>query len=47
MAANAAPTIGAKIKIQSCDRASPPCRSAGPIERAGFTDVPVNGKPNK
>lgn len=36
-----APTNGAATKIQSCSRAAPPANKAGPIERAGLTEVPV------
>lgn len=40
-AAMAAPMNGPMMKIQSCDSSSPPWNIAGPIERAGLTDVPV------
>lgn len=39
-AAMAAPTKGPTIKIHNCCKATPPSKRAGPIERAGFTDVP-------
>ena len=39
----AAPTIGATQKSQSCSIAQPPTKSAGPVLRAGFTDVLVTG----
>ena len=38
-----APTIGARMNSHSCVIASPPANSAGPIDRAGFTDVFVTG----
>ena len=41
--ASAAPTIGATQKSQSCASAQPPTKSAGPVLRAGFTDVFVTG----
>ena len=37
----APPAIGATMKIQRLLNAVPPWNSAGPIERAGFTEVPV------
>ena len=40
-AANAPPARGPRMKIQSCLSASPPWKIAGPIERAGLTEVPV------
>ena len=40
-AAIVAPTNGPTINIQRLDKAVPPWYNAGPIERAGFTDVPV------
>lgn len=40
-AAMAAPAKGPTINIHNCSRAAPPWKIAGPIERAGFTDVPV------
>ncbi len=43
MPAIAAPTIGASQNSQSCCRAMPPTNSAGPVERAGLTDVLVTG----
>ena len=38
-----APTIGASQNSQSCDTYSPPANSAGPVLRAGLTDVLVTG----
>ena len=38
-----APTIGATQNSQSCCRAQPPTNSAGPVERAGLTEVLVTG----
>jgi hypothetical protein len=38
-----APTIGATQKRNSCSSAQPPTNSAGPVLRAGFTDVLVTG----
>ena len=38
-----APRTGATQKNQSCAIAQPPTNSAGPVERAGFTDVFVIG----
>jgi hypothetical protein len=35
--------IGATQNSQSWPMASPPTNSAGPVERAGFTDVLVTG----
>ncbi len=43
MPATAAPTIGATQNSQSCCSAAPPTNSAGPVERAGLTDVLVTG----
>ena len=40
-AARSAPMIGATMKSQSWDNASPPTMRAGPRLRAGLTDVPV------
>ena len=40
-AANAAPTKGPTMNIHRLDKAVPPWKSAGPMERAGLTDVPV------
>ena len=40
-AAIAAPSSGAAMNTQSSARALPPSNRAGPIERAGLTDVPV------
>ena len=40
-AAQAPPTNGPTMKIQRLARAVPPWNTAGAIERAGFTDVPV------
>lgn len=37
------PVSGATINSQSCEIAPPPSKSAGPMLRAGFTDVPVMG----
>ncbi len=41
IAAIAPPTSGPTMKIQRFVSAVPPWKSAGPIERAGLTDVPV------
>ncbi len=41
--AASAPTIGATQNSQSCDSAQPPTKSAGPVLRAGLTDVLVTG----
>src|SRR3954465_12468711 len=38
-----APTMGATQKGQSCESAHPPTKSAGPVERAGLTEVFVTG----
>ena len=40
-AAKAPPARGPRMKIQSCFSASPPWKRAGPMERAGLTEVPV------
>jgi hypothetical protein len=40
-AANTAPINGATMKIHKSAKALPPAKTAGPIERAGFTEVPV------
>ena len=40
-AASAPPTNGPTMKIQRLAKAEPPWNRAGPMERAGFTDVPV------
>ena len=40
-AANAPPTNGPTMNTQSCANALPPSKRAGPMERAGLTDVPV------
>lgn len=40
-AAIAPPTNGPTMNTQSCDKALPPSKRAGPMERAGFTEVPV------
>ena len=37
------PTIGASQNSQSCPSAHPPTISAGPVLRAGFTEVLVTG----
>lgn len=42
-AEQAAPTSGATMNSHSCDSAVPPSNSAGPMLRAGLTDVPVIG----
>lgn len=42
-ALKAAPTNGATMKSQSCSIACPPSIKAGPMLRAGFTEVPVIG----
>ena len=39
----APPTSGATQKSQSCSSAHPPSNKAGPVLRAGFTDVLVTG----
>jgi hypothetical protein len=38
-----APAIGATQKSQSCESAHPPATMAGPVERAGLTEVFVTG----
>lgn len=38
---NNPPIIGATINNQSCESAVPQTNKAGPILRAGFTEVPV------
>lgn len=38
-----APTIGATQNSHSCSSAQPPTNSAGPVERAGLTEVLVTG----
>ena len=38
-----APMIGATQNNHSCSIAAPPTNNAGPVERAGFTDVFVTG----
>src|SRR6188472_3294100 len=38
-----APTIGASQNSHSCDSAQPPTNSAGPVLRAGLTEVLVTG----
>ena len=43
MAPTRPPVRGATIKSQSWEIALPPSKSAGPMLRAGFTDVPVMG----
>ncbi len=40
-AASAPPQRGATINTQRSDRACPPSNKAGPMLRAGFTEVPV------
>lgn len=42
-AERAAPRKGAAMKSQSCDKACPPSNRAGPMLRAGLTEVPVTG----
>ena len=42
-APSTAPAIGATQKSQSCASAQPPTKSAGPVLRAGFTEVLVTG----
>ena len=37
------PRIGASQNSQSCARAQPPTSKAGPVLRAGFTEVLVTG----
>ena len=44
-AARTPPTIGARMKIQTCWRAAPPTKTAGAKLRAGFTESPVMFKP--
>jgi hypothetical protein len=41
--ASAVPTIGASQNSQSCCNATQPTNNAGPVERAGLTDVLVTG----
>src|SRR5258705_12800486 len=41
--AKTAPTIGATQKSHSCESAHPPTNKAGPVDRAGLTDVLVTG----
>ena len=41
--AMSAPSTGARMKSQSCSIAAEPAKRAGPMERAGFTDVFVTG----
>ena len=43
MAEMAAPIKGATMKSHNCVNAIPPPTKAGPILRAGFTEVPVIG----
>ena len=43
VAATTAPTRGATINTHNCSNAATPANNAGPILRAGFTEVPVNG----
>ncbi|KAG0752546.1 hypothetical protein G6F22_021826 [Rhizopus arrhizus] len=43
MAPMMAPAIGATQNSHNCSIAQPPTNSAGPVERAGFTDVFVTG----
>ena len=40
---NAAPISGATINSHNCESATPPSNNAGPMLRAGLTDVPVMG----
>lgn len=47
IAAKIPPRIGATMNTHSWESASPPTNKAGAILRAGLTDVPVNGIPNK
>ena len=42
-----APTNGPAMNTHTFARASPPAKIAGPIERAGFTDVPVKCMPTR
>ena len=37
------PASGAAQKSHNSSSAQPPATSAGPVERAGFTDAPVTG----
>src|SRR5690242_9309595 len=39
----AAPASGATQNSHNCASAQPPTNNAGPVERAGFTDVLVTG----
>ncbi len=39
----AAPAIGASQNSHSCAKAQPPTKIAGPVLRAGFTEVFVTG----
>ena len=41
------PRIGATQNIQSCANAQPPTKIAGPVLRAGFTEVLVTGMPTR
>ena len=43
MPASAAPTSGATQNSHNCASAQPPTMSAGPVLRAGFTEVLVTG----
>ena len=40
-ALQAAPTSGAQMNTHTSERAWPPAKMAGPMERAGLTEVPV------
>ena len=42
-----APTSGATMNSHSCSSAHPPTNSAGPMLRAGLTDVFVIGMPTR
>ena len=46
-AARTPPTIGARMKIQTCWRAAPPTKTAGAKLRAGFTESPVMFNPTR
>ena len=46
-AAMAPPMNGPTMNTHNCERASPPWKRAGPMERAGLTEVPVKWIPTK
>jgi hypothetical protein len=45
--ARIAPAIGATQNSHNCSKAQPPAKSAGPVLRAGFTEVLVTGIPTR